>query len=144
MEIFVPRCYKKNLLVIAGIVWIIAGTMVSKLGIEVFLNGDDYIFSSLIVGIIVFSIFFKFIFKKMVKKHRNRILNKEKEKLCVFSFFDVKSYIIMFFMMGLGVTIRSIPSINPICWAPVYIGIGSALFLGGVLFITEYIKWKQI
>jgi len=142
MEAFVPRCYKKNLLVIAGTVWVIAGTMVSKLGIEVFLKGDKHILISLIVGIIVFFIFFNFIFKKMVKKHRNRILSKEKDKLCVFSFFDVKSYIIMIFMMGLGITIRSIPSINPICWTPVYIGIGSALFLTGVLFVIEWVKWK--
>ncbi len=142
MEVFVPRCYKRNLLVVAGIVWIMAGTMVSKLGIEVFLNGYKYKFIYLIVGITVFSIFFNFIFKKMVKKHKNRILNKDKEKLCVFSFFDVKSYIIMLFMMGLGITIRSIQSINPVYWAPVYIGIGSALFLAGVLFIIEWIKWK--
>ncbi|MGL5311909.1 MAG: hypothetical protein ACRC92_01555, partial [Peptostreptococcaceae bacterium] len=89
-------------------------------------------------------IFFNFIFKKMVKKHRYRISNKDQEKLCLFSFFDIKSYIIMAFMMTLGISIRSMTFINPIYWAPIYVGIGSALFLAGVLFFKEWLTWNKI
>ncbi len=142
MQSYVPRCNKKTLLLIAGIVWIMAGTMVSKLGIDVFLNYSHNKIISSILAFSVFYLFFNFIFKKMVKKHKIRILSKDKDRLCVFSFFDIKSYIIMSFMMGLGITIRSIPTINPLCWSPIYMGIGSALFLAGILFIIERIKWK--
>lgn len=144
MTIFTPRCNKKNLLAIAGVVWMMAGFMVAKLGIQVFLNLPNYKIISLTSAVMVFYIFFNFIFKKMVKKHKNRISSKERETLCVFSFFDIKSYIIMAFMMGLGITIRSIPSINSACWGPAYIGIGGALFLGGVLFLVEWKKWNEI
>lgn len=142
MELFTPRCNKRNLLLIAGFIWMFAGSMVSKLGFEVLFTSSIYPFISLIVAIITFYIFFNFIFIKLVKKHKNRIYEKEQDKLCLFSFFDVKSYIIMIFMMGLGITIRSINSINPLCWAAVYIGIGLALFSSGVAFIIEWKNWN--
>lgn len=142
MELFTPRCNKRNLLLIAGFVWMFAGGMVSKLGFSVLFTSSIHPFISLAVSIITFYIFFNFIFIKLVKKHKNRILKKEEDKLCLFSFFDVKSYIIMIFMMGLGITIRSINSINPLCWAAVYIGIGLALFSSGIAFIVEWKNWN--
>ncbi|MGL5347112.1 MAG: hypothetical protein ACRDA3_07155 [Peptostreptococcaceae bacterium] len=143
MSDFTPRINKRNLLVIASLVWLMAGTMVSLLGLEVLFREQKYVIISLIVAISVFYIFFNFIFKKMVSKHRDRISNKDQEKLCLFSFFDVKSYLIMAFMMTLGITIRSMSFINPLYWSPVYIGIGSALFVAGVLFFKEWLSWSN-
>ncbi|WP_166505853.1 hypothetical protein [Romboutsia hominis] len=142
MENLTPRCYKKNLLLIAGIVWILAGGMVLKLGLDVFLSLRSKVIISIIVSIVIFYIFFNFIFKKLVNKHRDRIADKDKEKLCIFSFFDTKSYIIMAVMMTLGITIRESSFVKPIYWSPVYIGIGSALFLAGILFIVQWKRWK--
>lgn len=141
---FTPRLNKRTLLMLAAIVWIMAGTMVFKLGFEVIIKEQKYAIISITVATIVFYIFFNFIFKKMVKKHRDRIFNKAKEKLCAFSFFDVKSYLIMAFMMTLGISIRSMEFINPIYWSPVYVGIGSALFLAGLLFFKEWLTWNNI
>ena len=87
-------------------------------------------------------IFFNFIFIKLVKKHKNRTAQKEQDKLCLFSFFDVIWYVIMIFMMTLGMSIRSIHSINPLCWAAVYIGIGFALLSAGIAFIVEWKNWN--
>lgn len=137
-----PRVNKRTLLIIASFVWFMAGFMVFKLGFEVITTGKKYILISLVVAAIVFYIFFNFIFKKMVKKHSVRISAKEQEKLCVFSFFDIKSYIIMAIMMTLGITIRSLSFINPIYWAPVYVGIGTALLSAGVLFAIEWKKFS--
>lgn len=144
MSDLTPRISKRALLIIASLVWLFAGTMVFSLGLEVILKEDKNILISIIVAISVLYIFFNFIFKKMVKKHRYRISNKEQEKLCLFSFFDVKSYLIMAFMMTLGISIRSMTFINPIYCAPIYVGIGSALFLAGVLFFKEWLIWNKI
>ena len=143
MSDYTPRVNKRTLLMIASVVWLMAGTMVLTLGLEVILKEQKYIIVSSIVAISVLYIFFNFIFKKMVKKHKDRISDKEQEKLCLFSFFDVKSYLIMAFMMTLGITIRSMSFINPLYWSPVYIGIGSALFLAGVLFFKEWLVWDK-
>lgn len=48
----------------------------------------------------------------------------------------------MIFMMGLGITIRSIHFINPLCWASVYIGIGLALLSAGIAFVVEWKNWN--
>ncbi|MCR1824985.1 hypothetical protein, partial [Terrisporobacter muris] len=142
MELFTPRCNKRSLLLIAGLVWIFAGGMVSKLGLDVLFTSSIHPFISLAVAVITFYVFFNFIFIKLVKKHKNRISAKEQDKLCLFSFFDVKSYVIMIFMMGLGITIRSIHFINPLCWASVYIGIGLALLSAGIAFVVEWKNWN--
>lgn len=141
MELFTLRCKKRSLLFIAGLVWIFAGGMVSKLGFNVLFTASIHPFISIMVAVVTFLIFFNFIFIKLVKKHKIRISEKEQDKLCLFSFFDIKSYVIMIFMMGLGITIRSINSINPLCWAAIYIGIGLALLSAGVAFMVEWKNW---
>ncbi|MGL5676429.1 MAG: hypothetical protein ACRDDX_08440 [Cellulosilyticaceae bacterium] len=144
MSRFVPRCSKKTLFIIGGIVWMLAGSMVMKLGYEVVLRQREYQFLSVIVALVVFSIFYKFIFRKMAYKHQDRILNYVQEKLCVFSFFDKKGYIIMAAMMTLGITIRSIKFISPLCWAAFYVGLGTALFGGGVTFLLGWFRAKAV
>lgn len=143
MDKFVFRCSKKTLLIYAAIVWMLAGGMVMKLGYEVLLAAQGYRMISVIVVIGVFLIFYFSIFSKMVHKHEKRIKNKEKERLCVFSFFDVKGYVIMACMMTLGVVIRSMSFIPPMYWAPFYVGLGTALFSAGILFVRGWMKWEQ-
>lgn len=58
-------------------------------------------------GTVVFLLFFLFVFKRLYYKHTKRIGEKKKEKNCPFSFFDVKGWIIMVFMITFGVTMRS-------------------------------------
>lgn len=143
MDKFVPRCSKKTLFICAAIVWMIAGSMVMKLGYEVVLNSEGYKLISALVAVAVFLIFYHLIFKKMAHKHQKRIKSKEKEKVCIFSFFDAKGYMIMGFMMSLGMIIRSLTFINPMYWAPFYIGLGTALFCAGILFVKGWIRWNH-
>lgn len=140
MKNIIPRCSRKTLFILGGLVWMFAGSMVTKLGYEVVLRAKNYKFLSTIVAVIVFGIFYRFIFSKMAYKHRKRILEQVQERLAIFSFFDKKGYIIMAFMMTLGITIRSIDAINPLCWAGFYIGLGTALFCGGVIFLLGWFK----
>lgn len=143
MDKMILTCSKRTLLMIAGIVWLFAGGMVMKLGLEVLLNGQRYILISVIVAVVVFFIFYFNIFKKMAGKHEKRIKNKQQEKVCIFSFFDVKGYIIMACMMTLGIVIRSTSFIAPMYWAPFYVGLGTALFCAGILFIRSWIRWTE-
>ena len=62
MELFTPRCNKRSLLLIAGLVWIFAGGMVSKLGLDVLFTSSIHPFISLAVAVITFYVFFNFIF----------------------------------------------------------------------------------
>lgn len=140
---YIPRVQKKTLLLIAGIIWGFAGFRVLTLGLgDVQINNGNWIVS-IVSGSVVFYMFFKFIFSKMFKKHTRRIINSSLEKHCIFSFFDLKSYCIMGFMIFLGITVRNIGIFNPVYVGDFYIGLGLALFMAGVLFLLSSIKFTN-
>ena len=134
---------KKTLLLVAGLIWGFAGFRVFTLGLgDIKTNGGNLILSALFSAII-FYLFFKFIFSKMFKKHTKRIINSDLNKHCIFSFFDVKSYIIMGFMIFFGITIRNLEIVNPIYLGSFYMGLGFALFIAGVLFLISFINFEK-
>ena len=129
---------KKALLLIAGIIWAIAGFNVLRLGIisynEIVVKWFYYLFSAL-----VFSAF-GMMFYKMSQTHTRRILGYEETYKPFWNFFDVKSYIIMVIMMSGGIGLRAVGVFPPVFVAWFYTGLGLALFLAGVVFIVNYIK----
>lgn len=131
---------KEYLLLIAGMAWIIAGISVAKIGINYY---DKYLnVLNICLSISVFLIFFLLIFKKMVFKHRLRIINYLDSYQSIFKFFDIKSYIIMAFMMSMGITLRSMTFVSREFIAVFYTGLGLALFLAGVLFVSNFYDLK--
>ncbi|MEG0307950.1 MAG: hypothetical protein RR636_08415 [Clostridium sp.] len=135
-----PKVNKKILIIIGGLVWTIAG-------VNVFLIGYKDVSNTNIIGVIfsviIFAIFFNFIFYKMAKKHLKRIDSNKNKSLCVFSFFDVKGYIIMAFMMTFGITLRKTGLINHNYLGLFYIGLGFALASGGLIFLINGIRHKK-
>ena len=97
---------KRNLFLIAGILWLIAGTMVMKVGVPFLINDDKNFLLGLLGAIAIFLIFYIMIFSKYVNKHKNRILNDKREKMKIWEFFDKSSYILMIFMMSFGMALR--------------------------------------
>lgn len=134
---------KRTLLVVAGLVWGIAGFRVFTLGKGDVSSHHGSLISSAFFSIIIFYIFFNFIFKKMFSKHAKRIINSKLQKQCVFSFFDIKGYLIMGFMMTFGIIIRSMGIFNPVSIGIFYMGLGGALFLAGLIFLVSSINFKK-
>ena len=128
---------KEKLLLIAGIVWMIAGFNVTRLGILAYklVYKKTYLY---ILSIVVFLIFGR-LFYKMTKKHTKRILDYE-EYRPFWNFFDLKSYMIMFFMMGGGIALREFKLVPNNFIAFFYTGLGIALGFAGTVFIKKYIK----
>ena len=92
------------MLLIAGCVWIIAGINILRIGIITWLNDAHYWLFKVGEAIVVFLLFFQFVFRRLFVKHSERISQKG-EKNCPFSFFDVKGWTVMIFMITFGVTI---------------------------------------
>mgnify|MGYP003375253263 CR=1 FL=1 len=93
----------KYLLLIAAIVWLIAGFNVLKIGVETYINYVTVI--NLLLSLVVFLAFWIMVFSKLVKKHTLRISSYESEKQWFYLFFDLKSFIIMAIMMPMGIVI---------------------------------------
>ena len=79
-----------------------------------------------------------FVFKRLYYKHTKRIGEKKKEKNCPFSFFDVKGWIIMVFMITFGITMRSFHILPDAFISVFYTGLSLALIFTGVLFIRYW------
>ena len=127
----------KYLILIAGIVWMFAGTMVIKTGLPLFINQGKYIFSVLLAAS-VFSVFYFFIFSKLVEKHTIRISKDNRKKMLVMEFFDKKSYLIMAVMVLGGITIRKFSLLPAFFIGFFYVGIGLALFSCGLKFVYKF------
>lgn len=128
-----------SLLGLAGIIWLIAGINVTKLGIESYrslYNTPMYLYG---LSIVIFILFGQ-MFYKMSKKHRVRINGYEESYKPFYYFFDLKSYLIMAVMMGGGIYIRNAHLMPDAFIAFFYTGLGIALGLAGVLFINYYMK----
>ncbi len=131
---------KKTLLLIACIVWFIAGFNILRIGI---LSYPPYLsIINILLSIVVFSIFQHFIFGRLVKKHTVRIQNYEEEQHFFMKLFDVKSFIIMAVMMSGGIYLRASSFVPERFIAVFYTGLGSSLLLAGILFGKNYIQYK--
>lgn len=139
MQNLIPKVPKRYLLLIAGIVWLIAGVNILLIGLPNFAAGweGNFLYAALAIG--VFVVFMAFIFGPLVKKHNARILKLPEEKAPFYQFFDVKSYLIMVFMITGGITLRNAHIAAPIFIGYMYTGIGGALMGAGVLFLRRFV-----
>ncbi len=129
---------RKVLLITAGIVWMAAGANILRIGIVTWLTDSQYWLFKIGEATVVFLLFFLLVFKKLYYKHTKRIEQKKKEKNCPFSFFDVKGWIVMFFMITFGITIRSFHLLPDAFISVFYTGLSLALMSTGVLFIRYW------
>ena len=131
------KVQKNTLLLIACLVWCAAGFNILKIGLLAYQNYLQPLNYAL--SLIVFAIFQFLIFGKLVKKHTQRI-SAYKEKQFFLKFFDVKSFIIMAFMMTGGIALRATNVAPEQFIAVFYTGLGAALFLAGLLFGYQFAK----
>ena len=111
---------------------------VLRIGIETYAEYQTVI--NYIVTIIVFLLFWFMVFYKLTNKHTIRIQGYEEEKQLFYKFFDLKSFLIMAFMISFGIIIRSFHLLPERFIAVFYTGLGAALFMAGVLFGRNYIQ----
>ena len=132
---------KRTLLLIAGLVWLIAGFNVARLGVLSYklIDRTWYLY---LLSMIIFLLFGAMFFK-MSQKHTRRILGYEDYRP-FWHFFDIKAYLIMACMMGGGIGFRAAGIFPDIFVAFFYSGLGCALALAGVLFVRNYLCYDQL
>ncbi len=134
----IMKVKKNTLLLIACFVWTAAGFNILRIGIMAYSSYLSLL--NIILSAAVFGIFQYFIFGRLVKKHTKRISDYEEEKHFFLKFFDLKSFIIMAFMMIVGIYLRT-SGLGPERFIAVfYSGLGASLFLAGILFGINYFK----
>lgn len=123
-----------TLLFIAGTIWILAGMNILRIGIVTWMNDTQWWLCKVAEATLVFLIFFLLIFRKLLNKHTRRIMRK-KEKSCPFSFFDLKSWMVMIGMMAFGIMARHFGWLPASFISFFYTGLSCALIITGLLFL---------
>ncbi len=127
---------KKTLLLIACLVWTIAGFNILRIGILAY---QPYLsIVNLFLSVVVFAVFQHFIFGRLVQKHTKRIIGYTEDSQFFLKFFDMKAFIIMAVMITGGIYLRTSGLAPEHFIAVFYSGLGASLFLAGILFGKNY------
>src|SRR5689334_20985938 len=129
---------KNRLMLIAGVVWCVAGAMVSGIGLPLLWKlGSTQLVLYPLAGA-VFLIFYFLIFSRLVVKHTERIRERSEQRLPFWNFFDTSSYVVMVIMMAGGMWLRLSHIVPNWMIAFFYSGLGVALFSCGVRFLGVF------
>ena len=133
---------KRTLLLIAGLVWLAAGVNILRIGINalipLFSGATGRLLLALGLAVLICAAF-SLMFHRIVVKHTARILSYE-TKQPAYRFFDTKSYILMAFMMTLGITLRRSGFVPEFFFTWFYTGLGTALSIAGIRFLIRCAK----
>lgn len=131
---------KRNLLLIAGLVWFMAGFNVARIGILAY-RSIGHVWYLYCLSLLVFIVFGRMFFK-MTENHTKRIMAYD---TCVpfWKFFDKKSYLIMAFMMSFGIGLRASGLAPEFFIGFFYTGLGFALALAGIVFVKNYFLYDK-
>lgn len=122
---------KHVLLYINGIVWAIAGANILRIGL-----GSIYTEGSLkVLWFLGTALFFAAIFTMVVKKNFARIKAMKEDKIPLYKFMNLPGYLIIIFMMTLGITLRASGKIQESFFAFFYTGLGLMLTLAGIVYL---------
>ncbi len=127
---------RNTLLLLACLVWSAAGFNILRIGLAAY-SARLTALNLLLTGV-VFFLFQRFVFGRLVKKHTARIHSYPEEKHFFLKFFDRKAFAIMAVMMTGGISLRASGLAPERFIAVFYTGLGAALLLAGLLFGRHY------
>jgi hypothetical protein len=136
-----PAAPKSVLYILSGMMWVIVGVFLNRYA-YFWLQGQNLEKTMILIafGLILAFLIHFFGFSRVVTKNSNRIIQMPK-KPCVFGFMSWKSYLIVIFMMVLGISLKLSPIPKPYL-SILYIGIGTALILSGSKYFVVLFKQK--
>jgi hypothetical protein len=134
---------KQWLFLLAGLMWSGVGILLCSFAYRwlVDLHSAGAVWSGA-VGAAAALIIYRFGFLGIARKNINR-LNQYFEQACLFAFISGKSYVLVAFMMTLGIVLRNSP-IPREYLAILYSGIGAALFLSSLHYYSQIGKLTRI
>lgn len=130
-----------GLLAVNGLMWTAIGTKITVTGVSSYLKSGvtPALWWMIPLSVLVFAGFYA-MFTGVVRKYAARILAMPEPKQPVYKTFSLKGYLIIAFMIGLGITLKHIPGIPTSFFAWFYCGLGPGLLSAGIRFL---LRWKR-
>ena len=125
--------------IIAAAVWGIPGINIAIKGLRTYMlmrPGDLWWLMLLTVAV---SVFFFIIFRRVVRKYSERIASLP-DRVMIWQIFPPQGWILLLFMMGLGITLKYIPGIPMSFTASFYSGLGPMLVVAALRFVVSMVR----
>lgn len=139
-----PKVGKHILILISGLLWSMVGIMLISIA-----SGwlTDMSFAYQAIGIstslISGSVITYFGFSKIALKNIERINQYQKNRVCIWAFQKWSSYLLIAFMMSLGIFMRNATFFPRLILLIIYFSIGMALFLSSMAYYRELLQMKK-
>ena len=143
------RVSREVLFAIAGLIWLAAGLNIVSIGFGAYgsvLGSTVGNIPPIALALGSLGIFAAFgaMFARIVRKHTVRIVAYGDERQPFWRFFDRGSYLVMAFMMTLGIALRASGIAPDWFVAFFYVGLGLALALAGVGFFCSLLRMRGV
>ncbi len=128
---------------LSAFLWSFFGVDMNIIALKWLVNFDyDVKIYLIIIGVLLGLSMSIFLFSKIVKRNILRIKSLPERSNILF-FQSLKSYILIAFMIGLGITMRKSGLFPDYILCPVYITIGVALFTSSYIYYKELITKRK-
>lgn len=129
----------RHLLLVNGLLWTAIGIKIALTGVDYYRRLDSVHWWYFLLSVLVFGGFW-FMFTGVVRKYSARIMSMPEPRTSIFKTFSVKGYLVIAFMIALGITLRRIPHVPDSFIAWFYCGLGPGLLSAGIRFLVRW--WK--
>ena len=135
---------KIHLLAANGLLWTGIGTRISVKGVVNYLKAaPGKLWWMIPSSLLVFAAFY-LMFTGIVRKYSERIHALPGPKEPIYKTFSLKGYLIIAFMITLGITLKYVPGIPRNFFAWFYLGLGAGLLSAGIRFLSRWWKARGI
>lgn len=132
---------KRHLLFVNAIVWGAPGVKVLVTGVQSYLAiWPSRIIVWLALGTVAVLAGFLWMFSRIVSRYSDRIMAFPEKKKSILAFLPVRGWVLVIFMMCLGISLKFIPGIPTEFFASFYPGLGTALVVAGATFFSNWLK----
>ena len=127
---------RKHLYAVAAVIWGIPGITITLKGISAYgKQQSENLWWLLLITASVLAAFF-IMFRRIVNRYCGRIASLP-AKVKIWQTFPARGWILIAFMMGLGIALRHIPAIPSAFIASFYTGLGPMLLLSSFRFVAN-------
>lgn len=138
-----PVVSRRILLFIAAGVWTFAGSMLFYKGFKMLDLSSRFVGFKLILVLTAGIVFYHRLFSRLSMKHTLRILQMKEARPWVFSFFNLRSYLMMVLMISMGVTLRKSGLIAPEYLSMLYLTMAIPLMLSSIRFYYTGLYYRN-
>ena len=132
---------KRHLLLTNAIVWGAPGVKILVTGIQSYLAlWPSKSIVWLALGTVLVLAGFVWMFNRIVKKYSDRIMAFPEKKKSILAFLPGRGWILIIFMMCLGISLKFIPGVPTEFFASFYCGLGPALIAAAALFLARWVE----